>query len=98
MGKTLYKVEVLTIKGILYHMTTDAKAFTFSNLALDISIVGFNVHENKYDYIDSIVHESEHIKQAMLYAYDIEDSGEPPAYTIGYLVSKMLKLNNKLCL
>lgn len=79
-------------------MTTDAKAFTFSNIDLGISIVGFNRHINRYDYIDSIVHESEHIKQAMLRAYNIHDSGEPPAYTIGYLVSQMLKINDILCL
>lgn len=86
------------IKGIYYHMTTDAKAFTFSNIDLGISVVGFNKHKNRYDYIDSIVHESEHIKQAMLRAYKVNDSGEPPAYTIGYLVSQMLKINDILCL
>lgn len=85
------------INSIQYHINTDAKAFTFSNINLKISIVGFNKHKNKYDYINSIVHECEHIKQAMLKAYYINDSGEPPAYTIGYLVSKMLLLNNKLC-
>lgn len=85
------------INSIQYHINTDAKAFTFSNINLKISIVGFNKHRNKYDYINSIVHECEHIKQAMLKAYYINDSGEPPAYTIGYLVSKMLLLNNKLC-
>lgn len=85
------------INSIWNHINTDAKAFTFSNINLKISIVGFNEHENKYDYINSIVHECEHIKQSMLRAYYINDSGEPPAYTIGYLVSKMLSLNNKLC-
>jgi hypothetical protein len=25
----------------------------------------------------------------MLYAYEVEDAGEPPAYTIGYLVMRM---------
>ena len=41
------------------------------------------------DYIDSVVHEAEHVKQAMLKAYHVEDIGEPPAYTIGYLVGRM---------
>ena len=85
------------INSIWNHINTDAKAFTFSNINLKISIVGFNEHKNKYDYVNSIVHECEHIKQSMLRAYYINDSGEPPAYTIGYLVSKMLSLNNKLC-
>lgn len=85
------------INSIWNHINIDAKAFTFSNINMKISIVGFNEHKNKYDYINSIVHECEHIKQSMLKAYYVNDSGEPPAYTIGYLVSKMLSLNNKLC-
>lgn len=75
----------------LYHTMyfNKAKAVTYSNLNLHTSVVLFNVHEDKADYIDSLVHEAEHIKQAMLYTYRIEDSGEPPAYTIGYLVRRM---------
>ena len=40
------------------------------------------------------------MKQAMLEAYDVRDKGEPPAYTIGYLVAKMYRgyLHNSLCL
>ena len=66
-----------------------AKAVTFSSPMKHISIVLFNIHKNKSDYINSIVHEAEHIKQAMLKAYQVEDRGEAPDYTIGYLVSRM---------
>ena len=66
-----------------------AKAVTFSNTNRHISIVLFNTHTNTKDYINSIVHEAEHVKQAMLKAYKVEDRGEPPAYTIGYLVGEM---------
>ena len=66
-----------------------AKAVTFSNERIHTSVVVFNVHESNADYINSIVHEAEHIKQAMLRAYQVEDEGEPPAYTIGYLISQM---------
>jgi hypothetical protein len=65
----------------------EAKAVTCSNQ--HTSIVLFNKHDSMPDYISSIVHEAEHIKQAMLRAYQVEDSGEAPAYTIGYLVKKM---------
>jgi len=51
----------------------------------------FGRHGDVYNYINSIVHEAEHVKQAMLKAYDVEDRGEPPAYTIGYLVMRMMK-------
>ena len=78
----------------LYNMmvTGTAKAVTFSSLLEHISIVIFNPHESTQDYIDSIVHEAEHVKQAMLSAYQVEDRGEPPAYTIGYLISQMYQV------
>ena len=73
-----------------------AKAVTFSNIEEHISIVLFNEHKNKEDYINSIVHEAEHVKQAMLKAYDVEDEGEVPAYTIGYLISQMYRVFSQL--
>ena len=69
-----------------------AKAVTYSNEDLHKSIVLFNKHSSMMDYINSVVHEAEHVKQSMLKAYNIKDEGEDPAYTIGYLVSKMLKV------
>ena len=71
-----------------------AKAVTISNLNLYKSVVLFNKHKSYYDYINSIIHEAEHIKQSMLYVYDVYDSGEPPAYTIGHLASQMIMLLN----
>ena len=69
-----------------------AKAATYSNLEKHVSLVLFNSHESQEDYLNSIVHEAEHVKQAMLQAYQVEDKGEPPAYTIGYLVSQMYQV------
>ena len=69
-----------------------AKAVTCSVIPQYASVVLFNSHASKVDYIDSIVHEAEHIKQAMLKAYQVEDKGEPPAYTIGYLISQMYQV------
>ena len=75
----------------VYHMlfTGKAKAATLSSSSDHISIVLFNKHSSIQDYLNSIVHEAEHIKQAMLKTYRVEDAGEPPAYTIGYLVMRM---------
>ena len=75
-----------------------AKAATCSNIRRHISIVLFNKHFSRRDYINSIVHEAEHVKQAMLEAYDVEDRGEAPAYTMGYLVGKMYYVfKNLIC-
>lgn len=40
--------------------------------------------------------EAEHIKQAMLNTYMIEDKGEPPAYTIGYLLQRMWEVSKDI--
>lgn len=77
------------INEIFHELRYNAMAVTCSNGRYHTSIVIFNSHTSLRDYLDSIVHEAEHVKQAMLRAYWVEDEGEPPAYTIGYLVYKM---------
>jgi hypothetical protein len=75
-----------------------AKAVTCSNGWYHKSIILLPPHTSPQDYLDSIVHEAEHVKQAMLRAYRVEDRGEPPAYTIGYLVSQMYPVfRNIIC-
>ena len=84
------ELDLDDIKEIYKNMSTrKAKAVTCSNTKLHTSIVLFNKHNSFIDYLNSVVHEAEHIKQAMLKAYHIEDRGEAPAYTIGYLVGRM---------
>lgn len=75
----------------LRHMLLSGKvkAFTHSSTDKHVSVVVFNRHDDIEDYINSLVHEAEHVKQAMLHAYEVEDKGEPPAYTVGYLVMRM---------
>ena len=55
-----------------------------------------NMSRSRYDYINSIIHEAEHVKQHMLKAYDVVDEGEPSAYTVGYIAMRMLMINTKL--
>ena len=79
------------IRNIAYlSFTGEVKAFTVSDADSQTSIVGINYHKTLKDYINSIVHEAEHVKQHMLKAYLVDDKNEPPAYTMGYLASKML--------
>lgn len=80
-----------TIDKIYHNMFyNNAKGVTISNTYLYTSVVLLNKHKDYYDYINSIVHEAEHIKQSILKTYNIKDKGEPPAYTIGYIAKKML--------
>ena len=81
------------IKEIFWELKRErAKAVTCSNGAYHTSIVILKKHSSVEDYINSIIHETEHVKQAMLNTYMIEDKGEPPAYTIGYLVMRMWRV------
>ena len=82
-----------SINKIYNNMSTHkAKAVTISDINQHKSVILFNKHKSYYDYINSIVHEAEPIKQAMLKSYNVEDYGEPPAYTIGFLAMKMLMI------
>lgn len=67
-----------------------AKAVTVTNNELKTSIVLINKHDTRFDYINTIIHEAEHIKQHMLKAYNVPDRNEPPAYTVGYIATLML--------
>lgn len=91
----LYSIvdNVTIINRIYYNMyKRNAKGVTISNIEKHISVVLFNKHKVYKDYINTIVHEAEHIKQAILKAYDVPDKGELPAYTIGYIAMKMLMI------
>ena len=85
------------IHDIYQHMSSyKAKAVTYSNYSKHLSVVLFNRHKTMADFINSIVHEAEHIKQAILTVYGVDDIGEPPAYTIGFLVMKMYYIFRRL--
>ena len=85
------------IEEVYDMMSSDkAKGVTCSMIPSHTSIVLFNSHSSEADYINTIVHESTHVMQSMLKAYDIENKGEAPAYTIGYLVMKMYDVFKKI--
>ena len=97
--KDLRKINISykLIKRVYYNMSNGfAKGVTISNIEEYTSIVCFNCHKSQYDYINSIAHECEHIKQDMLRGYMINDKGEAPAYTMGYLMMKMIMILGKL--
>lgn len=73
-----------------------AMGFTYSNTDDRISIVGLNRHYSKAEYISTIVHEAEHVKDDMFRYYNAKNEGEPPAYAIGYIVKKMYKVFKNL--
>ena len=80
------------IQNIFNNLLSDkAKAVTCSNCQQHMSVVLFGYHSSFMDYIDTIVHEAEYVKQAMLESYNVDDEEEPPAYTIGYIAKRLLR-------
>lgn len=81
------------VEGIVHALTLliihKVKGVTIST-ANKQSIVCFAKHKTLIDYINSIVHEAEHIKQGMLKHYKVADRGEAPAYTVGYIASRII--------
>ena len=82
------KNKIISIYNNMFN--NGAKAVTISSLNKKESIVLFNKHKSNIDFINSIIHESEHIKQSILAAYNIDDIGEPPAYIVGYIATQLL--------
>lgn len=91
IGSTKYQIQKIHY-NMKYGM---AKAVTCSSCHYKKSVLLFNNHASWIDFVNSIIHESEHIKQAMLKCYNIDDYGEPPAYTIGYIAAKILSKATK---
>lgn len=89
------KDESLPVGKIDYFLSSfikSAKAITINIPAKRTSIVLFKPHKTVEDYISSIVHEAEHVKDGILEYYNIPNIGEAPAYTIGYLVRVMFRV------
>lgn len=84
------KYAIKTIKLELEYRKI--KAVTISNLNKRRSVIIFGYHKYIEDYINSIVHESEHVKQSMLEYYQVEDKDEDAAYTVGYIASKIIQV------
>ena len=81
------KTEVQSLyNNMVYGMVM---GFTYSSPRDKVSIVGIGRHNDKAEYISTIVHEAEHVKNAIFDYYSLDSIGEPPAYTIGYIVKRM---------
>ena len=95
VGKVLYKIELLLIKVIPFIIMF---CYALNNILyyFDIEVIflstfsGLSILTWIFLYISSFIYESEHIKQSILVAYNIDDIGEPPAYIVGYIATQLL--------
>lgn len=82
-------LPIRRIANLKHNLQTNSYGVTISNIKEKVSIVCFNYHDNKNEYLSTIVHEAEHVKQHILKHYNIVDEDENAAYTIGYIVKQM---------
>lgn len=85
----LISTPIEGIDAIYHKLLTSAYGVTITNSSKRTSVVLFNIHKFKSEYISTIIHEAEHIKQAILKYYNVPDKGEDAAYTIGYISKRM---------
>lgn len=78
----------------IYHNMSKGKAkgVTITNPEYKTSVVLFNKHTRKLDYINTIVHETKHIQSDICKYYNINENSEDAAYLIGYLVEKIMMI------
>jgi len=62
---------------------------TFTNSDYKTSVVCINKTTTREELINTIVHEADHIQDAICDYYDVPLNSEQAAYLIGYLVGKM---------
>lgn len=85
------KMDSLPIEGMIgvVQKLHHAYGVTISIPNKRTSVVLFNTHKSKAEYISTIVHEAEHVKQHMFNYYGAEDKDEDAAYAVGYIVKQM---------
>jgi len=87
-----YNVVNNYIKNIILRFKNKhIKAVTISNIEEKYSIVCFRRHKSEVDMLNSIIHESEHIKDSIVKYYNVENDDESNAYTIGFVSSQIIK-------
>lgn len=70
--------------------------FTFSNTDYMMSVVCIGKATDVSEFVNTTIHEAKHVQSHICSYYDIDESGEPAAYLIGYLVARMYKFFAKL--
>lgn len=96
---SLYKIEC-PIKEIdnIYNNINNLKdsGVTYTNPRYRTSVVCINKTTTKYELIDTIAHEADHVQDAICDYYKIPLDSEDAAYLIGYLVKCFYKACSKL--
>lgn len=82
--------EIFRAQHVLTRLNT---GLTYSNTSLRMSVMCIGHAENEVQWLDTIVHEIDHLKNAIINYYDVESDSEEAAYLQGFIMKKIM---NKL--
>lgn len=71
-------------------LTKQNTALTYSNPSLRMSVVCIAQQTDVAQWWNSLVHELEHLKNAITQYYDVEKDSEEEAYLLGYIMQKVI--------
>lgn len=72
------------------------KGFTYTNYNTYTSLIIICKAENKGEYINTIVHEINHLKSHIANAYDLNEKGEEVSYLIGNIAEIIYNKYNSI--
>lgn len=81
------------MKDIFYAqkvLTKQNTALTYTNPSLRMSVVCIGQQTDIAQWWNSVVHELEHLKNAITRYYDVEKDSEEEAYLLGYIMQKVI--------
>ena len=70
--------------------------FTFSNTDYKMSVVCIGKTTSVEQFVNTVIHEADHVQSHICSYYDIDKGSEKAAYLIGYLVQRMYRYFAKL--
>ncbi len=79
------------IQRSLRILSTFNSGMTISRADLRMSVVFIGKPTSNGQFWNTVVHELKHVHDAILDYYNIELDGEPSAYTIGYLLQRVVE-------
>lgn len=72
--------------------------FIFSNLDINISLIVIGESTSNKEFINTIVHEANHLQSHIATKYNIDEKGEEVCYLIGEIVERMYAVFKKIIL
>lgn len=85
------------INDVWHNMTKEwNRGYTWSNPARRRSITLIGRATSWPEFFDTVMHETGHIVDEIMMAYDIMDYGEPPAYTQGEIGRQMAPMIKRI--